>query len=190
MASFNVSEFCHIISCFEFREIFGEQKNFVLLKFLYDWSKFCFLKYILYHYFGRSFCNKPEISFLRRRRVFLGINYRYQSQKLLHCSHDKSWIRKTYCLKTILQHFLHCYQQVFRGSHAEMLNYKKGTIQGFAKFAGKYCYWKVFLSNLQWGDTKFCNNQVKTFKCLYLNIVAANGMKLFTKFTGATPIKN
>ena len=56
-----------------------------------------------------------------------------------------------------------------------MLNYKKGAIQGFAKFAGKYCYWRVFLSNLQSGDTKFCNNQVKTFKCLHLNVVAAKG---------------
>ena len=49
---------------------------------------------------------------------------------------------------------------------------------------------RVFLSKLQAGDTKFYKNQVKTFKGSYLNIVAAKGMALVSKFIGTTPIVN
>ena len=50
--------------------------------------------------------------------------------------------------------------------------------------------WRVFLSKLQAGDTKFDKSQVKTFKGSYLNIVAPKGIALISKFIGATPIVN
>ena len=94
LSNFNdVSDFCHI-KYFKFREIFGEQQytkpaklGFVIIAILFL-SKFCFFQ-LLYHCFGMRFCSKTGIFILSRRKIFLGIVFRYQCQDRLHCSQDK-----------------------------------------------------------------------------------------------------
>ena len=103
VAFFDVSDFCRI-KYFEFREIFGEQQcikpaklHFVII-FIWFWSKFCFSQ-LLYHWFGIRFCNKTGTFMLSRRKIFLGIAYRYQCQDRLNCSQNKSKFLQTWCVK-------------------------------------------------------------------------------------------
>ena len=44
---------------------------------------------VLYHCFGMRFCNKTGIFILSRRKIFLGIAYRFWCQERLRCSQGK-----------------------------------------------------------------------------------------------------
>ena len=71
-----------------------------------------------------------------------------------------------------------------------MFIYKKATLKNFTKSAGKQLCLRVFLLKLHAGKTKFSKIQVKTCQGSYLNIVAAKGMELVSKFIGTTRIEN